>query len=139
MPHPTAQPTTRRRHRSTVRHGIPTVVLAASLLSAGGALAQGGGAAPAAAVARTPAQQAAVDLGRRTYLGLCLRCHGANLVPAGGGGIDLRRFPADGRERFNKAVTQGLRAMPAFGTTVSPAQLDGLWAYVASVNGWPAP
>jgi mono/diheme cytochrome c family protein len=93
--------------------------------------AAGAGVAPAS----DPGAAALADLGRRTYIGMCARCHGINLVTQGIG-FDLRKFPADGRERFNKSVTQGVKAMPGFGTSISPAQLDGLWAYLGSVNGW---
>jgi mono/diheme cytochrome c family protein len=91
------------------------------------------GAAPAAAPPMEAA--ASVELGRRTYIGMCARCHGINLVTQGIG-FDLRKFPPGDRERFNKSVREGVKAMPGFGTAISPAQLDGLWAYIGSINGW---
>lgn len=93
-------------------------------------------AAPAAPGAAAPADRtAAIELGRRTYIGMCARCHGINLVTQGIG-FDLRRFPPDAQDRFRTSVTQGVRAMPAFGSSLSPVQIDGLWAYIGSVNGW---
>ena len=76
-----------------------------------------------------------VDQGRRIYTSLCVRCHGLNLV-SNGIGFDLRQFPRDGQERFRTSVTQGLRAMPAWGGVLKPGDLDALWAYIGSVNGW---
>jgi mono/diheme cytochrome c family protein len=35
-------------------------------------------------------------------------------------------------------VTNGVRAMPAWGTTLKPEQIDLLWAYIGAVNGWKA-
>ena len=39
-------------------------------------------------------------------------------------------------------MTDGVRAMPAWGPTLKPEQIDLLWAYIGAVNGWntsPAP
>ncbi|RZU03062.1 c-type cytochrome [Rivibacter subsaxonicus] len=97
-----------------------------------------GAALPGGAVAQqAPAADAAarVELGRRTYTGTCARCHGLNLVTSGIG-FDLRTFPQNDRERFERSVTQGLRAMPALGGALTPEQLDALWAYIGAVNGW---
>ena len=73
--------------------------------------------------------------GRRRYTGLCARCHGLNLVTVGIG-FDLRTFPQADKERFVRGVTQGVRAMPAFGNVVQAAELEAIWAYIGSVNGW---
>jgi len=81
----------------------------------------------------TPAEQA--EAGRRVYVMSCQRCHGINLA-TNGIGFDLRTFPAHDRERFYRSVLQGVRAMPAWGGTLKPGQLDQLWAYIGSVNGW---
>ncbi len=78
----------------------------------------------------------AVDAGRKLYMGMCARCHGLNLVSSGIG-FDLRTFPAHDKERFARSVTQGLRAMPALGASMTAAQIDLVWVYVGSVNGWP--
>lgn len=73
--------------------------------------------------------------GRRRYTGLCARCHGLNLVTVGIG-FDLRTFPADDKARFVRSVTQGVRAMPSFANVIQPAELEAIWAYIGSVNGW---
>ena len=75
--------------------------------------------------------------GRKIYISACQRCHGIDLVTSGIG-FDLRSFPQHDKERFVRSVTDGLRAMPAWGATLKPAQIDLLWAYIGSVNGWKA-
>jgi cytochrome c55X len=90
----------------------------------------------AAASASAPlSPEAMVDLGRRTYTLSCARCHGINLV-SNGLGFDLRQFPQAERERFDRALKNGLRAMPAMGATLTAQQQDAIWAYLGSVNGW---
>ncbi|MEY2655244.1 MAG: hypothetical protein RLZZ524_2272 [Pseudomonadota bacterium] len=93
-------------------------------------------AATAGALRAQPAAEQA-EAGRRVYISSCQRCHGINLV-TNGIGFDLRTFPPHDRARFDRSVNQGLRAMPAWGGTLKPGQLDQLWAYLGSVNGWPA-
>ena len=93
--------------------------------------------------AASPAQQASapmagaseVEAGRKLYVGACQRCHGINHV-TNGIGFDLRTFPAGDKGRFVRSVTEGVRAMPAWGPTLKPEQLDLLWAYLGAVNGW---
>jgi cytochrome c55X len=85
---------------------------------------------PAAAVAQA-ADAPSLAQGRQLYTSYCTRCHGVNMVTTGTS-FDLRTFPADQRERFDRSVTQGLRAMPAWGTTFKPEELDALWLYVSS-------
>jgi mono/diheme cytochrome c family protein len=77
------------------------------------------------------------DAGRKIYLNSCQRCHGINLA-TNGIGFDLRTFPQNDKERFLRSVTNGLRAMPAWGGTLKPEQMDLIWAYIGSVNGWNA-
>ena len=78
-----------------------------------------------------------VQAGRKLYISSCQRCHGIDLV-TNGIGFDLRTFPAGDKDRFVRSVSAGLRAMPAWGTTLKPEQLDLLWAYIGAVNGWQA-
>lgn len=78
---------------------------------------------------------ALVTSGKRIYTGMCTRCHGISLV-SNGIGFDLRKFPPDGRERFERSVNEGLRAMPAWKTILKPGDTDAIWAYIGSVNGW---
>jgi mono/diheme cytochrome c family protein len=113
------------------------------------ALVFGGGAswaqaAPTAAVSGAPASTstsagealaAEVAKGRRVYTGMCARCHGLNLA-ATGFGADLRRFPESDRDRFNQVVLEGRQAMPAWKAMLKPGELDALWSYIGSVNGW---
>jgi cytochrome c55X len=78
-----------------------------------------------------------IDAGRKLYISACQRCHGINLS-ANGIGFDLRTFLPHDKERFVRSVTNGIRAMPAWGNTLKPEQMDQIWAYIGSVNGWKA-
>ena len=76
-----------------------------------------------------------IDAGRKLYISSCQRCHGINLV-TNGIGFDLRTLTPHDKERFLRSVTNGLRAMPAWGGTLKPEQMELIWAYIGSVNGW---
>ena len=89
-----------------------------------------------AARAQDPAPDPA-EAGRKIYVSSCQRCHGINLA-SNGIGLDLRTFPQYDKERFLRSVTNGLRAMPPWGGTLKPEQMDLVWAYIGSVNGWKA-
>lgn len=78
-----------------------------------------------------------VERGRKSYTSYCARCHGLNLVTSGAG-FDLRTFPAHDKERFVRSVSKGLRAMPAWEGIAKPGEIDAIWSYIGSVNGWPA-
>ena len=88
-----------------------------------------------AAPARADEASDTVAAGRKLYTSLCARCHGLNLATSGIG-YDLRTFPKGDKERFVRSVNKGLRAMPAWEAVIKPDQLDAIWAYVGSVNGW---
>lgn len=95
------------------------------------------GAQPGPATAPVPSVTAAVGSaaqGRSLYTSFCARCHGMNMVTTGAS-FDLRSFPKDQRERFERSVSQGLRAMPAWGNTLKPDELASLWLYVSSSDG----
>jgi cytochrome c55X len=94
--------------------------------------------APAAAAAPVGAAPAApsADAGRKVYVSSCTRCHGINLVVTGSSFYDLRTFPPGEKERFFRSVSKGLRAMPAWEGTLSAEQIESLWLYIGSVNGW---
>jgi mono/diheme cytochrome c family protein len=92
-------------------------------------------AAPAAAQTVSDAA-ATVESGRRAYTTYCARCHGINLAVGSSAFFDLRTFPKDDKARFVRSVTYGLRAMPAWEGIVKPEQIDSIWAYIGSVNGW---
>ena len=83
-----------------------------------------------------PAPDAA-EAGRKLYVSSCLRCHGIELA-TNGIGFDLRTFPRNEKERFVRSVNEGVRAMPAWRTTLKPEQLELLWIYLGAVNGWEA-
>lgn len=115
--------------------------LAAALLglAMGGTWAQApsptdGAAAPA--VASTAAPNAAPTAaptaaqGKSLYTSYCARCHGLNMV-TNGASFDLRTFPKDQPERFQRSVSQGVRAMPAWGNTLKADELQALWLYVS--------
>lgn len=89
---------------------------------------------PLAAAAQTAAAAPSAGEGRSLYTSFCARCHGVNMVNTGAS-FDLRGFPKDQRERFERSVTQGLRAMPGWGTTFKPEELESLWLYVSSSGG----
>jgi cytochrome c55X len=76
-----------------------------------------------------------VEAGRKIYVSSCQRCHGINLA-TNGIGFDLRTLSPHDKERFLRSVTNGVRAMPAWGGTLKPEQMDLIWAYIGSVNGW---
>ncbi|MEJ8859207.1 cytochrome c [Variovorax robiniae] len=76
------------------------------------------------------------EAGRKAYTSYCVRCHGINLAVSSSAFYDLRTFPKDDKTRFVESVTQGKRAMPAWGGILKPGELEAIWAYVGSVNGW---
>ncbi len=92
------------------------------------------GALSLASAARA-SEPASAELGRKTYTSYCARCHGFNLVMVSGT-FDLRRFPQEEKERFVRSVNKGVRAMPAWEGTVKPEEIEAIWAYMGSVNGW---
>ena len=88
--------------------------------------------APTAAVAMPLADPDQVAQGKQSYKAFCQKCHGIDMVSPGGPFFDLRNFPHDDKARFISSVTNGKRAMPAWGALVKPAEIELLWAYVAS-------
>ncbi len=89
--------------------------------------------APASANAAPDPQL--VEKGKRTYRDFCQKCHGLNMVSSGGGFFDLRTFPPDQKPRFVTSVTNGKRAMPAWGGVLKPEEIEWLWAYVSAGAG----
>ena len=69
--------------------------------------------------------------GRQLYTSFCARCHGVNMVTTGAT-FDLRNFPTDQPERFERSVNQGVRAMPAWGSILKPADVESLWKFVTA-------
>lgn len=72
----------------------------------------------------------AIKQGKRLYASICARCHGVNLVNAGASTFDLRTFPLDQKARFVQSVLKGKGAMPAWEGSVTPQEVEALWAYV---------
>jgi mono/diheme cytochrome c family protein len=71
-------------------------------------------------------------------MSFCVRCHGVNLAVSSPAFYDLRTFPSGDQERFVRSVSKGVRAMPAWESIVKPVEIDALWNYIGSVNGWKA-
>ena len=113
-----------------MKRAVVVVMLAA--LGGAGAPAQE---PPPAAVSAASAAPTPAD-GRRAYVSYCVRCHGLNLAVGSSAFFDLRTFPRDDKPRFVSSVTQGKRNMPAWGGIVTPEQIEAIWVYIGSVNGW---
>jgi cytochrome c55X len=70
------------------------------------------------------------ERGRQLYNSYCARCHGLNMVAASSAFFDLRTLAPGEAERFERSVNQGLRAMPAWGSILKPADVQALWLFV---------
>jgi mono/diheme cytochrome c family protein len=127
---------TQQHHRAARCNVCEFVVitLVAACLSLSGVLARATTLSPVPTAQELTKQ---IDHGRRTYVSMCARCHGLNLV-SNGLGTDLRQFPQEGRERFANSVNKGIRAMPAWESILKPGDLDAIWLYMGSTNGWGA-
>jgi cytochrome c55X len=120
----------RKRERAGVR-GKPRVVqylLAASVLLAATFTSL---TTQAQTTTTEPPPQATPEAGKKLYTSYCARCHGLNMVN-NGSSFDLRTFPKDAKERFERSVKEGIKAMPAWGNTLSADELLALWAYVSA-------
>ncbi len=91
---------------------------------------------PVATVAPTAEVGPTVEVGQKIYTSFCTRCHGVNLVVSSPAFYDLRTFPSGDKERFVRSVSKGVRAMPAWEGIVKPEEIDAIWNYIGSVNGW---
>lgn len=87
--------------------------------------------APIAEAAKSATPEA-IKQGKRVYASACARCHGVNLVNAGASTFDLRTFPLDQKARFVQSVLKGKGAMPAWEGSVTPEEVEALWAYVSA-------
>ena len=76
-----------------------------------------------------------IDKGREQYNRRCVQCHGRNMVNAGTTVFDLRKFPVDQPDRFKQSVMQGKGAMPSWKESLTPDEIEWLWAYVGSRGG----
>jgi mono/diheme cytochrome c family protein len=86
------------------------------------------------AQAAGPVDPVKVERGKRMYKDFCQKCHGVDMVSPGGGFFDLRTFPRDDKARFVQSVTNGKRAMPAWGGVLKPDDIDTIWVYVSSAS-----
>jgi cytochrome c55X len=78
------------------------------------------------------ADQASIDLGKKTYAENCSHCHGPNMMNAGTITPDLRRFSGD-KERFVTTVKNGRNnKMPPWGDILDDDRIGALWAFVSS-------
>jgi mono/diheme cytochrome c family protein len=74
--------------------------------------------------------RAQIDAGHELYDTNCASCHGERLVNPGSS-FDLRKLHPNEKARFETAVLNGKGTqMPPWQGTLSPEEIDQLWAYV---------
>lgn len=73
-----------------------------------------------------------IQAGSKIYVQRCVICHGQNMRSPDQeiGAFDLRYFPRDGHDRFVTSVSRGKNTMPAWGDSLTAADIEALWAYV---------
>jgi mono/diheme cytochrome c family protein len=76
----------------------------------------------------SPAQ---INAGGEIYAVNCAPCQGPRMLDPNSA-FNLRKFPADQKERFLNSVTRGKGQMPPWGDFFKPDQLDALWAYIVA-------
>lgn len=118
-----------------MKHGR-LLISALALATASATAQEAAPAAASAALATAVAPAPSAEAGRRAYTSTCARCHGINLAVGSSAYFDLRTFPKDEKDRFIQSVTNGKRAMPAWGGIVKPETMESIWLYIGSVNGW---
>ena len=87
-----------------------------------------------AASAQSPFRQEQIEAGAKMYALRCATCHGQKMQnpDAELGAFDLRYFPRDDHDRFVRSVKDGKETMPAWGTLISAADVEALWAYLCA-------
>jgi mono/diheme cytochrome c family protein len=123
------------RHRppGIVRHVAVVLTSAGAVVAVSLAVSACGGGSSSSSSATTVAS--GVD-GRAVYANNCARCHGTT----GQGGVGpklsapaLKKQFADIRTQI-LFVSQGSGVMPAFGTTLSPSEIQAVVAYTRTLN-----
>lgn len=116
-----------------------TAVLAVALISLADVAAASGDeiamiphTAAAKDVATDISEEARITHGKKLFGSYCARCHGLNMVSVSSAFFDLRTFPHDDKPRFVNSVTNGKRAMPAWGGKLEVTEIENLWAYISS-------
>ena len=73
-----------------------------------------------------------VQAGSKIYVQRCAICHGQNMRSPDEeiGAFDLRYFPRDSHDRFVASVSRGKNTMPAWGDSLTAADIEALWAYI---------
>jgi mono/diheme cytochrome c family protein len=72
----------------------------------------------------------AIEAGRQLYDMNCASCHGDRMINPGSS-FDLRKLHPNEKGRFDAVVLNGKGTqMPPWQGTLSPEEIDQLWAYV---------
>lgn len=111
---------TGRRHRL-----LATAVIAVSLLVATPSLLPG-------AMAQRPSGSGDVDAGRRVFADNCAVCHGASAQGRGAAPSLIGVYDRHTANEVENIIRRGRDGMPAFGATLSDAQIDDVMAFL----GW---
>jgi mono/diheme cytochrome c family protein len=79
---------------------------------------------------RLRANREAIEAGRQLYDMNCASCHGDRMINPGSS-FDLRKLHPNEKGRFDAVVLNGKGTqMPPWQGTLSPEEIDQLWAYV---------
>lgn len=70
-----------------------------------------------------------ISSGAEIYARNCSPCHGPRMQDPESA-FNLRKFPRNARERFERSIRNGKNQMPAWGDMLSGDDLTALWAYV---------
>lgn len=92
---------------------------------------------PAGATAAAPARPADLAQGKDIYTTTCIVCHGPTGLGGSHGGARLTRALTP--DTISNVLIRGRNDMPAFGSALSPQQLQDVTAYVMQVAAQNAP
>ena len=116
------------------RTGVPVAVLSLAVAASASGGESAGALREATDAHPTSVAADGITEGKQLYSQNCARCHGFNMVNPAPGVFDLRTFPTDDKSRFLAAVSDGKGAMPAWKSTLSPAEIESLWSYVSTAH-----